>query len=219
VAQVGYVFFQNYFHFRDLQSCERRSIFPSLLDTPSGQSLRREGFYIGFRSIVVRLPQKTPVTKAALWPGGSAALVAGREWQQGNVPGLLDRAREAALVRRAHSRQTPRYDLPAFGHKPLQQTNIAIRDCVNLLGAELAYLLAAEELAATAGTATLRATAGPSPWTTLSRTALSTRPTLRWTALGCCCARLGRLSLCFVCHFVPLLSSWLPAPGFQPGLW
>jgi hypothetical protein len=153
--------------------------------------LRREGFYIGFRKIVARLPQKTPVTKAAIRPAATASLVASRKRQQGNVPSLLDGAGQAALVRGANPRQTARHDLSAFGHKPLQQTNIAVRDGVNLFRAEFAYLLAAKKLAASAGT-TLRAPAGPPTGTTLS--------TLSRAALGGCCARLGRLCLCFVCH-------------------
>ena len=56
-------------------------------------------------------------------------------------------------MRGAHAGQPARHNLAALGHKPLQQTNIAIRNRVDLLGAELADLLAAEELAATAGSA------------------------------------------------------------------
>jgi hypothetical protein len=81
------------------------------------------------------------------------ALVPRCERQQGDVPGLLDGAGQAALVRGANAGETPGHDLAALGHKALQQTDIAVRDRVNLLGAELADLLAAEELAASAGTA------------------------------------------------------------------
>ena len=83
------------------------------------------------------------------------------ERQQGDIPGLLDSAGQAALVRSAHARQTAGHNLAALGHKPLQQTHIAVRDGVDLLGAELANLLAAEELAAPAGTAAGARTAGP----------------------------------------------------------
>jgi hypothetical protein len=82
--------------------------------------------------------------------------VAGRKWQQGDVPGLLDCAGQTALVRGAHARQTARHNLAALGHKPLQQANITIGNRINLLGAELAYLLAPEELSASA-----RSAAGP----------------------------------------------------------
>jgi hypothetical protein len=62
--------------------------------------------------------------------------------------------------------KTARHDLAALGHKALQQANVAVRDGVDLLGAELADLLAAEELAAaartTAGTSAT-GTGGPPP--------------------------------------------------------
>jgi hypothetical protein len=82
------------------------------------------------------------------------------ERQQGDVPSLLDRAGQATLVRGANACEPTRYDFAALCHKPLQQTNIAVRDRVNLLGAELADLLAAEELSASA-----RSTRGPSAGT------------------------------------------------------
>ena len=84
--------------------------------------------------------------------------------QQGDVPGLLDGAGQAALVRGANAGEPPGHDLAALGHKALQQPDIAVRDRVDLLGAELADLLAAEELAAAAGSAggpSAGAAAGP----------------------------------------------------------
>jgi hypothetical protein len=66
--------------------------------------------------------------------------------QQGDIPGLLDGAGQAALVRGANAGETPGHDLAALGHKALQQANIAVRNRIDLLGAELADLLAAEEL-------------------------------------------------------------------------
>jgi hypothetical protein len=71
--------------------------------------------------------------------------------QQGNVPGLLDGACQAALVGCANAGEPPRHNLAALGHKPLQQPYIAVGDRVDLLGAEFADLLAAEELSAAAG--------------------------------------------------------------------
>ena len=56
----------------------------------------------------------------------------------------------------AYARQAARNDLAALGDKALQQANVAVGDGVDLLGAELADLLAPEELAsarAAAGTA------------------------------------------------------------------
>jgi len=79
--------------------------------------------------------------------------VPGRERKQGDVPGLLDGACQAALVRRANAGQTPRHDLAPLGYKSLQQTYVAVRDRIDLFGAELAHLLAPEELAASARTA------------------------------------------------------------------
>src|SRR5262249_23348841 len=79
-------------------------------------------------------------------------LVPGCERQQGDVSSLLDGPREAALVRGADAGQAAGHDLAALSHKALQQTDIPVGDGVNLLGAELADLLAAEELAAAAGT-------------------------------------------------------------------
>jgi hypothetical protein len=79
--------------------------------------------------------------------------VAGREGQQGDVPGLLDCTGQTTLVRGAHARQTARHNLSTLGHKPLQQANIAIGNRINLLGAKLAYLLTPEELAASARSA------------------------------------------------------------------
>ncbi len=73
--------------------------------------------------------------------------------QQGNVPGLLDGAGQAALVGGAYAGQPPWHNLAALGHKPLQQTNIAVRNGIDLLSAKLADLFAAEELAASAGAA------------------------------------------------------------------
>src|SRR5450759_1220006 len=85
------------------------------------------------------------------------------EGQQGDVPGLLDGAGQAALVRGANAGEPARHNLAALSHKPLQQTNVAVRDRVNLFRAELADLLATEKLAAsaraTARTTALRTTA------------------------------------------------------------
>ena len=73
------------------------------------------------------------------------------ERQQGNIPGLLDGASETALVRGANAGEPPRNNFSALGHKALQQANISVGNRVNLLGAKLADLLAAEELSAAAG--------------------------------------------------------------------
>ena len=73
--------------------------------------------------------------------------------QQGDIPGLLDGPGQSALMRSTHAGDPARHNLAAFGHKPLQQPDIAIRDRIDLLGTELADFFAAEELSATAGSA------------------------------------------------------------------
>ena len=104
-----------------------------------------------------------------LLPDGSAArpnkLEARGEGEQGNVARLLDGLRDLALMAGADAGQTARNDLAALGDEALQQADIAVADGVDLLGAELADLLAAEELAS-AGTAagTARAS-GTTRWT------------------------------------------------------
>jgi hypothetical protein len=78
------------------------------------------------------------------------SLVARGKWQQSDVTRLLDGAREAALVCGANTGQTPRHNLAALGHELLQEPHVTIGNGINLLGAELADLFAAKELAATA---------------------------------------------------------------------
>jgi hypothetical protein len=80
--------------------------------------------------------------------------------QQGDIPGLLDGAGESALMCGANAGEPPGHDLAAFGHKSLQQPYVAVGNRVNLLGTELADLLAAEELSPSAGAA-----GGSSAWT------------------------------------------------------
>jgi hypothetical protein len=94
--------------------------------------------------------------EANAYQGRAKGLVPRGERKQRDVPGLFDGAGQAALVRGAYAGQAPGHDLAALGDKTLQQANIAVGDGVDLLGAELADLLAAEELSAAA-----RATRGP----------------------------------------------------------
>jgi hypothetical protein len=141
-------------------------------------------------------------------------LVARCERQQGDIPGLLDGAGEAALVGGTDTRQPAGNDLAAFGYEALQQAHIAIRDGVDLLGAELADLFAAEELAATARTA---GRTGCSRRTTAAAGVTAARPRLSRlpTRASGGCAALGRLALCLVGHSVPFL---LALPGFSGSL-
>jgi hypothetical protein len=74
-------------------------------------------------------------------------------------------------VRGADTSQAARYDLATLCHKTLQQTHVAVADGVDLLGAELADLLAAEELPST------RSAAGTAGGTRAAGTARATRRT------------------------------------------
>jgi hypothetical protein len=130
-----------------------------------------------------------------IWPQAANNLVPCSKGQQGDVPGLLDGTGQAALVRGANTGKPTRHNLAALSHKPLQQTNIAVRDRINLLGAELADLLAPEKLSASA-----RSAAG----TTALRTTATTTRSRRWSVVATlwCCARLRRLAYCFISHVV-----------------
>ncbi len=102
------------------------------------------------------------------------ALEARRKGKQSNVPRLLDRQRKPALMPGANARQTARHNLPALRHKALQQPHIAVTDRIDLLRAELANLLAPEELTSS------RTAAGTARGTwPRSRSARGTRPTGR----------------------------------------
>jgi hypothetical protein len=114
--------------------------------------------------------------------------------KQGDIPGLLDGACQAALVRGANAREPTGHNLAALSHKPLQQTNVAVRNRVNFFRAELADFLAAEKLSAAA-----RTTAGTTAALRTTATGPSRRPIMStlW-----CCARFRRLSYCLISHFV-----------------
>jgi hypothetical protein len=76
-------------------------------------------------------------------------LEARSEGQQRNVARLFDGQAEAPLMPCAYTGQATRNDLAALGDKTLQKADVAVGDGVDLLGAELADLLAPEELPAT----------------------------------------------------------------------
>src|ERR1700736_3359151 len=76
-------------------------------------------------------------------------LIPRSEREQRDVASLLDGARQPALVCGAHAGQAAGNDLAPLCDKLLQQAHVAVVDGVDLLHAELADLLAAEELAAT----------------------------------------------------------------------
>ncbi len=76
------------------------------------------------------------------------------EGQEGDIPRLLDCPGKATLVGGANAGQTTRHDLAAFRYKALQQADVAVRNCIDLLGTELANLLATEEFTAATGATT-----------------------------------------------------------------
>src|SRR5579872_2389742 len=118
------------------------------------------------------------------------------ERQQGDIPCLLDGARQTALVGSTDTREPPGHDLATLGNELLQKTNVPIGDGIDLLGAELADFLAAEELATSAGSAA-GASAGTS---TGSAAGPAGSTTARPTGGRCCCACFGRPGSCFVSH-------------------
>src|ERR1700685_3709510 len=112
------------------------------------------------------------------------------EGKQGDVTRLLDIQAKAALVACADTRQTARNNLAGGSKEALQQANGTVGDCVDLLSAELANLLAPEELAAT------RAAAGSACGAWGARCARTTRARCGCVLLGG--VRAGR----FVSHCV-----------------
>ena len=83
----------------------------------------------------------------------SGVLVSGGKRQQRDVSRLLDGARQAALMRGANTAQASWNNLAALCNELLKKPYILVRNSVDLLRAELAHLLAAEELSASAGSA------------------------------------------------------------------
>jgi hypothetical protein len=75
------------------------------------------------------------------------------KWQQSDIARLLDGAGEPTLMRGANASEASRHNLAALGHELPQEPHVAVRNRVNLIGAELADLLAAKELSAATGTA------------------------------------------------------------------
>src|SRR5882757_4817297 len=108
---------------------------------------------------------------------------------------------------RAHTGQAARNDLAALGDKTLQQANVTVRDRIDLLRAELADLLASEELTATRAAA--RTTSGTGPTRRSARTGVRARRCRARSVL-----LLLRSAVCFVSHSVSLSSALClrPAP-------
>jgi len=77
----------------------------------------------------------------------TAALMAVLLRQQSDIASLLDRGRESPLVWRANPGQPPWDNLPALRHELSEQAYVLVVDCLDLLHAEFADLLAPEILA------------------------------------------------------------------------
>jgi hypothetical protein len=101
------------------------------------------------------------------------------EGKQSDVARLLDRKAKAALMPCAYTGQTARNNLAALGDKTLQQTDVAVRDRIDLLGAELAHLFAPEEFAAA------RATRSCAARTWRAGTGARAGVTAAWAGCGC----------------------------------
>jgi hypothetical protein len=209
------------------------SAAPVLTDRNKSQDVPHR-FQIGIHNIAFRPTRKITrnertrrpaerqpkVTFSSLQPPADAgswrktALVPCCKGQQGDIPGLLDGAGKAALMLGADAGQTAGHNLAALGHKPLQQTDIAVRDSVNLFRAELADLLATEELAASAraaGGTTARAAARTTTGAgarTMAGTLARARTRFRTGGGWCACC------LNFIRHAVSSLLSWLSAMPF-----
>jgi hypothetical protein len=136
------------------------------------------------------------------------------EGEQSNVARLLDGQAKTTLMPCAYTGQATRNDLSPLCDEALQQTNIAVRDSIDLFGAELADLLAPEKLTAT------RAAAGSASgsWATGSTRAgagMAGRVTgvaAAWA--GCMCVLLGGVRAGFVSHDISL-SDTLCLPPLQ----
>src|SRR5258708_9667327 len=115
---------------------------------------------------------------------------------------------------RANSRESPRNDLPALGDEPRQQAHVLVVDTFDLLGAELADLLAPEVFAS--------AFARPARASARTRTARPTiaafRPTITAASFR---TRIARRGWCFrfFCHSAPsnfqIVFGWRSASALQ----
>jgi hypothetical protein len=77
--------------------------------------------------------------------GGRFLCCSAGEWQQGDISRLLYGQTKAALVRRAHTGQTPGHNFAAFGDELRQQANVLVIDRVDFLDTEFANFLATEK--------------------------------------------------------------------------
>src|SRR5579863_9013311 len=102
-------------------------------------------------------------------------------------------------MRSAHSRQTARHNLPALGYELPKQPVVLVVDVFDLLGAELANLLAPEKLP-TAAALARRSTRTPAA--AKSRTISAGTWSIRSRTLTRCC-RLLLWCFCLVSHNSP----------------
>src|ERR1700679_2712307 len=110
--------------------------------------------------LILQMPEAILLSERWYRHAGESCLVLCRKRQQRDVAGLLDGAGQAALVRGANAGEPGGDNLAALGNEALQQTDVAVRHGVHLLGEELPDLFATEELTASAGTAAGTSAAG-----------------------------------------------------------
>jgi hypothetical protein len=128
------------------------------------------------------------------------------EGKQRNIARLLDCQAKPALMPCADSGQAARNNLATLRNKALQKPDVTVGDRVDLLRAELADLLAAEELASA------RTTTGSTGRTWSTRTGARAGVAATWA--GRRCVLLSRLRAGFVSHDISL-SGTLCLPPLQ----
>jgi hypothetical protein len=165
MTEIIYIFFQNDFHLnfssiRLSQISQDSEIAQARCANAAGHGDRHCFWLADGTQDCRRTSWAAAIARDDLVPCGKR--------QQGDVPGLLDGAGQAALVRGANAGEPPGHDFATLGDETLEQTYIAVRDRVDFLSAEFADLFAAEELAASAGP-----TGGTSAGAALRPTALA----------------------------------------------
>src|SRR5271156_4597241 len=162
-SQLAYIFFENDFH--DMTPILR--LIAALACHPE----HSEGSWFFAPTAKTRIPRFARNDKSFM----DFLRCSSGKRQQCDVACLLDGRGQPVLMRRTHAGQPPGHDLAALRHELPEQTVIFVVDVGNLLGAELANLLAPEKLSPTF----TRRTAGPgSPTTPAETRTVSRRPEL-----------------------------------------
>ena len=126
---------------------------------------------------------------------------------------------QLALVARADAGQAARNDLAALGHEALQQAHVAVADRVDLLRAELADLLAAEELASARAAARTAGDAGDADRLGRPGSPDAVRRRSRdGCAMGGRCCVLGCVAVCLVSSAMCVSSRYVVACPLQTRL-